>query len=339
MKWYEPQIEQIHADLYRVPLPLPAEGLRAVNSYILTCDGAVTLVDPGWDDAPSRDALGRALGDLGYSFADVERSLVTHLHRDHIGMAIALRDDFGIRIAVGEDERVGLEWATANRWDTPEPQIKQMRTFGAWDLVDRMVAAGRDPDISDSSWQLADHWLQEGETVKCGDHSLEVLATPGHTRGHAVFKDAEDRFIITGDHLLPHITPSIGFDAVPQPSPLTAFLASLDRIAELPSMQYLPAHGGIADSTHDRVRELVEHHLRRLDEMTRCLSAGPKSAAEVAMSVPWTTRCRDFAELDWFNQMLAVIETDAHLMNSVERGTTTVRGNNEGVKTYQLVVS
>lgn len=338
MKWYEPQIEQIHEDLYRVPLPLPSEGLRAVNSYVLTCDGSVTLVDPGWDDAPSRAALETALRDLGHGFGDIERSLVTHLHRDHIGMAISLRDDFGIKIAVGERERVGLEWATANRWDTPAPQIRQMRAFGAWELADRMAEAGRDPDISDSSWQLADHWLQDGEPIKCGENSLEVVATPGHTRGHAVFKDSADRFIITGDHLLPHITPSIGFDAVPQSSPLTAFLASLDRIADLPSMQYLPAHGGVADSTHERVQELVVHHRRRLAEMTQCLVSGPKCAAEVAMVVPWTSRCRDFAELDWFNQMLAVIETDAHLMNSVERGTTVI-GDVDGVRTYQLVRS
>lgn len=336
MKWYEESIEEIEDQVFRVPLPLPSDSLRAVNAYILVGDNTVTLVDPGWDDRPTRELLGDVVAKLGHQLSHVDAALVTHLHRDHLSMAIALRDELGIEIVVGDEERVGLEWATTNRWDTPAPQIRQLRHFGAHDLAAALENGPPDPDITDTSWQMADTWIKDGQHVTAGRYQLEALATPGHTRGHTVFKHHSNRFMFTGDHLLPHITPSIGFDAVPVDSPLSSFLLSLKRIGNEPGMRYFPAHGPVSASTHDRVAELIEHHDRRMGEFLRQLTgASAMCAADVARRVPWTSRARAFDELDSFNQMLAVIETDAHLMFGFESGILQVT-EDDGVRSYSL---
>ena len=54
-----------------------------------------------------------------------------------------------------------------------------------------------------------------------------MVATPGHTRGHVVFHDTGGGLLFAGDHVLPAITPSIGFEPVLSDDPLGAFLGSL----------------------------------------------------------------------------------------------------------------
>jgi len=50
--------------------------------------------------------------------------------------------------------------------------------------------------------------------------ALDVVPTPGHTQGHAVFVDPAARLLFAGDHVLPSITPSVGFEPVLSANPL-----------------------------------------------------------------------------------------------------------------------
>ena len=46
--WTAPTAEEVAPDVFRVPLPLPSDGLRAVNVYVLMSPGGPALVDGGW---------------------------------------------------------------------------------------------------------------------------------------------------------------------------------------------------------------------------------------------------------------------------------------------------
>jgi len=176
-------------------------------------------------------------------------------------------------------------------------------------------------------WEEPDEWLEAG-TVRVADRILRILPTPGHTQGHIVFADEQAGLLFAGDHVLPHITPSIGFEAVPSDAPLADYLDSLALIRALPDLTLLPAHGFVAASTHARVDELVAHHDARLRETGQAVaSLGSATAAQVAAVLGWTRRRRSFASLDPFNQMLAVTETVAHLKLLVASGVLTADGD------------
>jgi len=83
----------------------------------------------------------------------------------------------------------------------------------------------------------------------------------------------------------------------------------------------LPAHGPVSASVHTRVDELLEHHRQRLETMGRKVLEGKSTAYETALSLGWTRRLRKLPDMDAFNQMLAVLETVAHLVVLVARGT------------------
>jgi len=119
--------------------------------------------------------------------------------------------------------------------------------------------------------------------------------------------------LFSGDHILPHITPSIGFEPARPAYPLRDYLSSLEKVLRLPDLKLLPAHGDVTESSHVRVHELLDHHRIRLDETLNALGEEPRPAAVVATTLAWTRRKRRLDELNEFNQGLAVAETSAHL--------------------------
>jgi glyoxylase-like metal-dependent hydrolase (beta-lactamase superfamily II) len=176
-------------------------------------------------------------------------------------------------------------------------------------MLDAMTVDQIDP----ADFEDPDHWLDNGERIALDDRTLRVRATPGHTLGHVVFIDDDAELMFAGDHILPHITPSVGFQARTAPAPLVDYLSSLALVLDEPDRLLLPAHGPAGGSAHLRAVELLAHHERRLAQTHEAVRAGAGTAYEVARVLRWTSRGRRLDELDGFNQMLAVTETLAHL--------------------------
>ena len=331
--WSDPGADQVAPGVWRIPLPLPGDGLKAVNVYAVVDGDGVTLVDGGWALDVAELELERALGGLGLGLGDIRRFLVTHAHRDHYTEAVAVRRRFGTRVLIGAGERHAIE-----RIITPGHRAGQSH----WDLLHRhggeavlaaMRAAGASPDEGDQGYERPDDYIPAGERLAVGDRILEAIPTPGHTRGHLVFLDRTAGLLFSGDHVLPHITPSVGFEVDPPPLALRDYLESLRLVRSLPDAVMLPAHGQPGDSVHARIDALLGHHDVRLDQAAAALRAGPRSAYEVATELPWTSRQRRFADLDPFNQMLAVLETALHLELLAHRGAVGVQ-EAEGLVVY-----
>jgi glyoxylase-like metal-dependent hydrolase (beta-lactamase superfamily II) len=320
-EWTAPGAAEIAPGVHRIPLPLPQDGLRAVNVYALTHGEDLVLIDAGWAIDAARRQLSESLAQLGRELGDIRRFLVTHAHRDHYTQAVTIRRIFGSRVSIGVDERDSIEGAgqgagqgTGRSQQTfLKSQLPRLRRTGAQSVGDAILAAGLDHALDPTDWEPPDDWLEDGMCVDLGGQRLRVVATPGHTVGHMVFVDEGNRLLFAGDHVLPHITPSIGFEPDSGRLPLGDYLASLRVVRSMPDMRLLPAHGPVTDSVHARVDELLHHHEVRLAACRRAVDAGAGTAHEAARRLRWTRRERRFDELDPFNQMLAIIETEAHL--------------------------
>lgn len=317
--WTRPGVFEVAAGVFRIPLPLPHDGLRAVNVYALVDDvpagqdAGVVLVDSGWAIVEARQALEAALGALDFRVADVRRFLVTHVHRDHYGLAVAVRREFGNTVSLGAGEKATIDVLADPHRPPLTRHTFQLARAGADELLDWLRERAGDADHDPADWTAPDDWLADGSDIDLPMRTLRVVATPGHTRGHVVFIDTDADLLFAGDHVLPHITPSIGFEAVPGHLPLGDYMDSLLLVRELPDRRLLPAHGPVGPSVHARVDELLDHHGRRLDQA--CAAVGPDGATAFAVAhrLTWTRREKSFDDLDRFNQMLAVTETVAHL--------------------------
>jgi glyoxylase-like metal-dependent hydrolase (beta-lactamase superfamily II) len=207
-----------------------------------------------------------------------------------------------------------------------------LRRHGAEDLAAELERHDWG-EFENDVWEEPDEWIIAGEVALDG-RLLLAIPTPGHTQGHVVFLDRNAGLLFAGDHVLPHITPSIGFDLGCSGLPLRDYLDALRLVAEYPDARLLPAHGPVTDSVHCRVDELLAHHEDRLARSLEVIGDGTLHAYDVARQLTWTRRHRRFSELDGFNRMLAVTETAAHLDVLVVRGDL-VSGDEDGTVTYK----
>ena len=309
--WTEPGAWPVAPGVHRIPLPLPTDGLRAVNVYVLETDDGLTLVDGGWAIEVSRTLLEKSLADLGAGIGDVRRFLVTHMHRDHYTQAVAIRREVGSHVSLGLGDKPSLDQLHSPTEEAPHPAM--LAAAGAPHLAREWAAYARDEELDLSLWGYPDAWLEGDVTLAVGDRTLDAVHTPGHTQGHYVFADTTAGLLFAGDHVLPTITPSVGFEGVLTPQPLGDFMASLARVRDLPDLRLLPAHGPLAPSSHARVDELLDHHEERLALSLAAVRGGARTAYEVAGELPWTRHERRLESLDVFNAGLATMETRAHL--------------------------
>ena len=335
--WDAPGIEAVSPGVHRVPLPLPGDALKAVNVYVIEDGDGLVLIDSGQYLSDARIGLERALATLGAGIGDVRDFLVTHVHRDHYTQAIALRREFGTRVSLGAGESVSIA-AVQDPANAPmSRQHKLLELCGAAPLIELLRhLAPNEGDALRGLFETPDAWLEDRVVVDLSSRALRVVSTPGHTRGHVVFYDEGAQLLFAGDHVLPHITPSIAFEPVPSENALGRYLASLSLVRNLPDARLLPAHGPVVPSVHARVDELVVHHEHRLDATFEAVAEGRHTPYEAAQGLRWTRRERPFEILDPMNQMLAVMETKVHLDLLAAQGRI-LQGVSDGVLVFETL--
>lgn len=327
--WTEEGAWQVAPGIYRIPLPLPQDGLRSVNVYAIETDSGLTLIDGGWAIEASRQVLDRSLAQAGYSVRDIASFLVTHVHRDHYTQAVVLGREVGSHLSLGIGEKTSLA-QLRNATPGESHHTPVLVRAGATEIAEQWATAFRSERIDPSLWSDPDTWMEGDHQITVGARDLDAVSTPGHTQGHYVFADQSAGLLFAGDHVLPTITPSIGFEGANPVQPLGDFMASLTKVRGLPDLRVLPAHGPVGMSSHERVDQLLDHHELRLTQCLAAFDTGRElTAHDVALTLHWTRHERAFETLDLFNSALATMETRVHLLLLVARGklmSTTVDG-------------
>jgi len=315
--WSKPGVYPVADDTYRIPLSMPNNGLRAVNVYLISDGDSHALVDAGWSTDTSYAELTTALSTLGLRIGDLETVMVTHVHHDHYSLAMRIRRESGCKVMLGRGEEGTLTRVLEGTGRSLEAQRSRLALCGAGEelvALDTMVADGDPRAWVTDEFEPPDVWLDESEVVRVGRRSILSVPTPGHTRGHLCFLDRDARLAFTGDHVLPHITPSVGFEAVTNLQSLQDYLSSLRLSRTWGDLRLMPAHGPAEGAVGVRAAELLKHHEARLDEIAETTRLdGPLSVYDIASRISWTGRRRPYEQLDEFNRIMACLETLVHV--------------------------
>ena len=237
-----PPVERVRPGLWSVPVPLPNNSLRYVLVYVFETDAGVYLVDAGWNTEDAFAALEAGLDVVGATIADVRGVLVTHIHPDHYGLAGRIRNESGAWVALHPADAHLLH----ERYEEPEHLLDRVGT-----MLRRM---GAPPDELESLQRAAmpvrslvdaakpDVELEDGARPELPGWDVTAIWTPGHSPGHLCFWEAGNRLMLSGDHVLPRITPNIPFHPQAGANPLGDYLASLDKLEPYDAVEVLPAH-------------------------------------------------------------------------------------------------
>ncbi len=310
--------EEMIDGIYQLKVPIPNNPLGWVLPYLIPGDDGYTLVDCGWNTPEAFEALETELRDLNVTFDDIKRLLITHVHPDHYGLAGRIKEVCGARVIIHQRERDLIR----SRYREPGQLLERMSTW----LAEHGVPKDEVEELQSSSMPVRgyvvpvepDDVLWGGETLDFGPFKFEVFWTPGHSPGHICFYERAKRIILTGDHVLPSITPNVSLHPQQMGNPLGDYLASLQRLEPLEVDEVLPAHEYHFKDLRGRLRGIVEHHHERLDEMLKIVGDGRATAYDVASGVIWTTGTFDTFSL-WMRRA-AISETLAHLEYAVYEG-------------------
>ena len=318
------EVTEVAPGLYRLQLPISMPGLGHVNCYALEDSDGLALVDPGLPSIDSWQALGERLAQIGARYEHVHTAVVTHSHPDHFGGVHRLRDDHGTRVLTHADFRSA--WVDADLTDdlgtdqldlADDEHMEQVRSlmtrptpWGATrtppSTTELRKWAEMDATGGSRSWRVPEPsvTVDDGDEVDLGGRPWLALHTPGHTHDHLCLFDPVDGILLSGDHVLPTITPHIG-GIGPLDDPLATFFRSLERMKELSGLTaVLPAHGHPFTDVSGRVADIVGHHEERLETIREAGHDLGKGTVESFMQ-------RLFKERSWGD--MAASETYAHL--------------------------
>jgi glyoxylase-like metal-dependent hydrolase (beta-lactamase superfamily II) len=142
------------------------------NTYILYDETKeCVIIDPGCYDARERQELADFIKSEGLKPVKL---LNTHGHIDHV-----CGNSF-----VAKKYNIGLEM-----------HREDLSVLKSLPQVSHLYGLNAEESIAPAAF------LNEGDSVKFGNSSLEILFTPGHSPGSICFVSKEDKFIIGGDVL------------------------------------------------------------------------------------------------------------------------------------------
>ena len=308
-----PPVEQVRPGLWSIPVPIPNNPLRYVLVYAFELEGGgVALVDAGWNTDAAFQSLSDGLATAGGSITDVQAVLVTHIHPDHYGLAGRVREASGSWIGLHPADAVMLE----SRYGNTDQLVEDMGRL----MTDAGVPEDKLPDLTMASMFLKsmvtmavpDVLFEDGGDIRLPGWTLRTIWTPGHSPGHTCFYSQDRHLLLSGDHILPRITPNIAVHAQQFVNPLGDYLDSLRKVQHLATEEVLPAHEYRFSDLESRVNEIITHHANRLQEIEQVLGDHPGSTAwDITLRLHWS---RPWDEIESFMQRQANGETLAHLV-------------------------
>jgi glyoxylase-like metal-dependent hydrolase (beta-lactamase superfamily II) len=306
-------VTEVAPGVLRAQLPIDMPGLGHVNCYVLEDERGAAIVDPGLSGSVSRRALKSRLAVAGIPLRRVHTVIVTHSHPDHFGAAGWVRHETGADIVT--HRRFRLMWDPSEPPDVDiEDAVDGFAVNDDSEATQAELALRAQPRMpwDPAPWggsgmsipfrrrarlRLSARFprllrvpapsvrLDDGGPIRLARREWVALHTPGHTEDHLCLFDPADGVMLSGDHVLPTITPHIGGFG-PYPDPLACFFASLDKVAvHGPDTSIcLPAHGHPFTNLTVRVDAIKRHHLERLDTLRSAFDGigRPASVSELS---------------------------------------------------------
>jgi glyoxylase-like metal-dependent hydrolase (beta-lactamase superfamily II) len=345
------EVTEVGPNVLRMQLPISMPGLGHVNAYALLDERGAAIVDPGMPGPRTWSALTRRLADAALTPSDVHTVIITHSHPDHFGSAGKLTEAAGGAEVVthsafrawfmphshadaGDDHEIHDvdpdDLSTGNPWEGRQPWGGTPRRHGPSGIRGRlrwqaMRLMGRAVARSRFAPPAPTVRVRNGDVLKLAGREWFAVHTPGHTIDHLCLHDPESGLLLSGDHVLPTITPHISGLGTGR-DPLALFFNSLDTVGDLDVDLVLPAHGHPFADLPGRVESIKRHHEERLQQLRDVAAAlGPTSVVEYSRHL--------FRRERWGS--MAESETYAHLEHLRIAGEA-VRHERDGELVYEM---
>lgn len=214
------------------------------QTFLIESDGEFLLVDPGC----GRETLFTWLKDRGLEMAQIDRLLISHPHSDHVAISKELIEGNPHLHVMAHEEAVSFieDWElfkasfvdlSPSEWEWWEKSVRELTGFQNFSPVHEA--------------------LTDGQRIRVGELTLEVLYTPGHSPGHLALVCPELSTLLPFDIDLTSF-PFYGSKA----SDLEAFIQSTEQLRKLDVERAISSHR--RPLLHDEIAESFDIYLRKI---------------------------------------------------------------------------
>ncbi|MDD5749036.1 MAG: MBL fold metallo-hydrolase [Actinomycetota bacterium] len=310
------RVEKQAESIYRIRIEVPF-GVESVSLYLLDFPPLV-LIDAGPRMPGLFKSILNSIKSAGLDPERIEALIITHGHTDHHGLASRFKE-LGAKVLIHAEDVKRLNH---------EPRFIEEEFSYYAELFERLGIPQE--SVSDFNEVMerfrefalpcgCDKELEGGEVFEGRNLTARIWHCPGHSAGHIAIEIPEEKILITGDHLLPEITPNPELYYPPRGkriSGLPDYIESLELIRSLEGRVALPGHGEpFADPT-DRVREVIFHHEERARRVKELMDSGACGLWEITFEM-FREEIKTGGSLQAF---LALKEVLGHLEILKERG-------------------
>ncbi|MCK5922535.1 MAG: MBL fold metallo-hydrolase, partial [Methylococcales bacterium] len=240
-------VTEIADGIFWLRMSLPMTGLDHINLYFLRDGDEWVVVDTGINSKASKE-IWKSVFEGAMNNQSVNRVICTHLHPDHTGLAGWMSRRFKAPLIMTRGEYFLCRLMVADT-GKPAPQegVDFYKRAGLTDeqietYKSRFGGFGKAVSPMPQSYTR----IQDGESLRIDGREWKIIVGSGHSPEHACLWCEELDLCLTGDQLLPNISPNIGiWPTEPDGNPLDDYLQSCHKlILALPEKTLIcPAHG------------------------------------------------------------------------------------------------
>ncbi len=207
------------------------------NTYLIIGTEGAVWVDTGWDRPGEAQARIDYWQEAGSP--ELKGIVITHRHPPHWGNAPALQKVTGAPIICAALEK---------------------------DAIEQRMAGARVGKV-----------VQDRETLRLGDATLEFVHAPGHTYGSLAVFLRERRGLFAGDNVMGTGTSVVN----PGEGEIGLYLETLEKFLRYDPIVIYPGQGPVVTSPRAKLQELIRHRREREAEIMSLLTQGPKSVDDL----------------------------------------------------------
>jgi glyoxylase-like metal-dependent hydrolase (beta-lactamase superfamily II) len=267
------------------PVIVPDKSsLKTVNFFLVKQEHSLSLIDAGWNNEESWNALNNVLHMNGFTVSDITEIILTHHHIDHVGLVNRIVSQHPVPVYTSPKSIPRLQRDQNFLEMRIEFYSKLYEEMGCGATGKQRIAYLKKA-VSDNE-ENALHAEIRAITNNQLFH-FTIIEIPGHAPDQLAFWDPKEKSLFAGDLVLEHISSN----ALVEPDDfgnrlptLSQHVESLKKCMDLHANLVFPGHGNLINKPDEVILKKLERIETKDQRLMQLIHSGIATASEIAIT-------------------------------------------------------